>query len=75
MDFQNKMWFRKPTHLLFQQKKTETVHKTDKPQTPKGKVPTSKKINLSHLTQYINQGLPQELIYLIKVTENKTPQK
>ena len=32
-------------------------------------VPTSKKINPTHLTQYITQGLLQELIYLIKEPE------
>ena len=39
------------------------------------KVLTSKKINPTNLTKLINQSLLQELIYLIKVTEQKKPHK
>ena len=59
---------RNPTHLLYQQKiiltqlKKQKNHKHPKKQfIPPKKKPT-------HLIQWINQGLLQELIYLIKVS-------
>ena len=57
------------TSPISAKKKIDTVDKTEKSQTSKETVDTSKKIKLTHLTQKINQGLLQKLIYLIKVPE------
>ena len=65
---QNKMWWGKPKLVLFQKKKKYRHSLQNREITNiKKTVPTSKKINPTHLTQYIKQGLLQELIYLIKL--------
>ena len=46
-----KMWWRKPTLLLFQKKNIDTVEKTDKSQTSKKQSLPPKQINPTHLTQ------------------------
>ena len=53
--------------------KIDTVGNTEISQTYKETVDTPKDNELTHLTQYINQGLLQELICLIKVPKQKTP--
>ena len=49
-----------------------TVDKTDKSQTSRKYSLLIKKINATHLTQWINQGLVKEIIYLIKYQNRKT---
>ena len=51
------------------EKNIDTVNKLEKSQTSKIIVPTPPSQNPTHLTQWINQGLLKEVIYLIKVLE------
>ena len=53
----------------FRKKKTDKIEKHRNQKHPKKQSLPTKQSNLTHLTRYINQGLPQEIIYLIKVLE------
>ena len=64
------MWLRKPPHLLYQQKRRFTKStKQRNHKHPKKQSTLPKIIKPTHLTRQINQGLLQEIIYLIKVPE------
>ena len=51
--------------------KIDTVGNIEISQTYKETVDTPKDNELTHLTQYINQGLLQEIIYLVKFPHRK----
>ena len=69
---EKKMWLRKPTHLLYHQKRILSQSKNQRNHKhPKKQLITPKTIKPIHLTKNRNQGLLQKLIYLLKVTEYK----